>query len=267
MPTLRDKTWTWGYVIPGTPPGDVPFVGKSSCSLETAAAYIGTPNVVFMNSNHWQDRLNPEHLDRLSGCRQVLCGLQHGAYAETARRVSQLSKTYGNIGGGLIDDFLEFHGPSGSMNPESTRAVYEALKSENSALRLYVVHYTWQDHTLLLPHLPYFDVINLWVWVANRHTWEVTMNEFEIEKLTRLTGKPVLLGLFMHDYGGTGGPVPLDIMELQFRKAVALAKAGTIEGFVVLQSGWFDREDHRPQVQWMKQYLDWAFGTATTREA
>ena len=63
---LVDQTWTWGYVIQGPLPGRVPFIsasgsppfdGVSSCSLETGARFIGTPNVVFMNSNHNRNTL------------------------------------------------------------------------------------------------------------------------------------------------------------------------------------------------------------------
>lgn len=266
MGALRDKAWTWGYVIPGELPGDVPFVGKSSCSLETAAQYLGTPNVLFMNSNHWMTTLTPEHLDRLSACQRVVCGLQHGDYTGTAKCVSQLSKRYPNITGGLIDDYLDFHGPSAKMTPEETRSVYEALKSANPSLRLYVVRYTWQDQADLLPYLPYFDAINLWVWVANTFDWQVRMSA-EIERVRNLTGKPILLGLYLHDYGGSGGPVPMDVLELQLTKAVAFTKSGLTEGFVILMSGWFDHEDHRPQVQWTKQYLEWTFGTETCRQA
>lgn len=264
MSSLQSKAWTWGYMIAGDVPGEVPFVGRSHCSLETAAAYLGTPNVVFMNSNHDRSTLTPEHLDPLAGCERIICGLQHGAYAETARRVSALSRTRPNIVGGLIDDYLDFHGPSAQMTPEETRAVYEALKSENDALRLTVVRYTWQDQADLLPYLPYLDAINLWVWVGNTYDWQVRMSA-ELERIIRLTGKPILLGLFLHDYGGTGGPMPMDVLEAQFQKAVAFARNGLIEGFVILQSGWLDREDHRAQAQWVQQYLQWAYGTTTGR--
>ena len=64
---LRSQAWTWGYVISGAIPGEVPFVGKSGCSLETAAAYLGTPNVVFMNGMHALDALQPAMLERLTG--------------------------------------------------------------------------------------------------------------------------------------------------------------------------------------------------------
>ncbi|MEN6301346.1 MAG: hypothetical protein ABFD96_01400 [Armatimonadia bacterium] len=264
MSSLQSKAWTWGYVIDGAVPGEVPFVGRSYCSLETAASYLGTPNVVYMNSNHDRATLTPQFLDHVAGCEQVVCGLEHGHYAEAARQVSQLSLTRPNITGGLIDDYLDFHGPSAKMTPEETREVYEGLKSQNDALRLYVVRYTWQDQADLLPYLPYFDVLNLWVWVANTYDWQVRLSA-ELEKIKQITGKPILLGLFLHDYGGSGGPMPMDVLEVQFQKAVAFARSGLIEGFVILQSGWLDREEHRPQAQWVQQYLQWAFGTTTTR--
>ncbi|MGE5530480.1 MAG: hypothetical protein ACM3VW_00005, partial [Bacteroidota bacterium] len=197
MPSLKSKAWTWGYVIDGAVPGEVPFVGRSHCSLETAASYLGTPNVVFMNSNHDKTSLRPECLDPLEGCEQVLCGLQHGDYAETAREVSKLSLERHNIVGGLIDDYLDFHGPTASFTPKQTREVYEALKSHNQDLRLYVVRYTWQDQAELIPYLPYFDVINLWVWIANTYDWQVKIGA-EVERIRQLTGKPILLGLFLH---------------------------------------------------------------------
>jgi hypothetical protein len=262
MALLASKLWTWGYVIPGEAPGDVPFVGRSYCSLETGAAYLGTPNVVFMNSNHDRQTLTPDYLDRVAGCERVVCGLQHGAYAETARQVSALSLTRPNIVGGLIDDYLDFHGPSAQMTPAETAEVYAALKSENEALRLTVVRYTWQDQADLRPYLPYLDAINLWVWVGNTYDWQVQLGA-ELERIARLAGKPILLGLFLHDYGGTGGPMAMDVLEVQFQRAVAWARSGLIDGFVILQSGWLDREDHRPQAQWTRQYLQWACGTTT----
>jgi hypothetical protein len=100
--SLRDGAWTWGYVIPGKIPGSVPFVfpGGSSCSLETAAAYLGTPNVVLMNSA-WSA---PGHLERLKTFRRVLCAISIRDPAE-AGRLSAFSKKYPNIVGAMIDDF------------------------------------------------------------------------------------------------------------------------------------------------------------------
>jgi hypothetical protein len=278
--SLRDATWTWGYVIEGKLPGKVPFVSQkflnrecgdspfndvTSCSLETGASYLGTPNVIFMNSNHNRNNLNAECFERVTSCKQIICALQHGSYKETAKSVSVISKKYGNITGGLIDDFKEKTGPSKAITPEETKVIYEALKSENPALKLYLVRYTWQDQNEMIPFLPYFDVINLWVWKAEEEPWQTTL-EPEIDHIKEITGKPVLLGLFVHDYGKTGKPVPMKILEMQFQRATDLVRKKKIEGFVILQNGWFDHETHRPQIQWIKQYLDWVFETQTIQK-
>lgn len=141
-----------------------------------------------------------------------------------------------------------------------------ALINKNIAgLLLSVVRYTWQDQKDLVPYLPCLDVINLWVWKAEEEPWLTTL-EPEIDHIREITGKPILLGLFVHDYGKTGKPVPMKILEMQFQKATDLVRKKKIEGFVILQNGWFDHETHRPQVQWIKQYLDWVSETQTIRK-
>jgi hypothetical protein len=254
---LRDRAWTWGYVIPGQVPGDVPFVGKSTCSLEAGAAMLGTPNVVFMNSCDDRATLTDEYLRRFDTCKQVICALQHNAYADAAKRVSSLSKSHPNITGALIDDFRDPPGPSHAITPAETKAIRDALRSENPSLRLYVVRYAEPKQTQeeLLPFLPYIDAINLWVWEAEEKPWRETL-EPEIDRIRELTQKPILLGLFMHDYGRTGKAIAMNVLELQTKKAMELARSGRIEGFVILQSGWFHHQDHQPQVQWLKQYMN-----------
>lgn len=267
MPALNDRAWVWGYVLsskgrvgPDSKPWQIPFVGESHCSLETAAAYLGASNVVAMNNS--PGAMTPDYLDKLRPFRQVLWGLAHGDYEGSARKLGRLSARYPNLAGGLIDDFLDYHGPSKAITPEHTRAIQAALKESNPALSLYAVQYTWQDLNALVPFLPWIDGISLWVWVASLYDWQVKM-DFFLEQYKARTGKPILLGLFLHDYGGSKQPMAMDVLELQFQKALAYVKSGLIEGFVVLQSGWFDRETHRLQVQWVRRYLDWAFGSWT----
>ena len=67
----------------------------------------------------------------------------------------------------------------------------------------------------------------------------------------------------MHDYGKSGRATPMNILEMQFTKAADFVRFGKTEGFIVLQNGWFDHETHRPQVQWIKQYLHWLAETQT----
>ena len=268
--SLRDASWTWGYVIPGKIPGPAPFVfpGPSSCSLETAATYLGTPNVVLMNSQ-WSA---PGHLERLTHCKRVLCAISIRNPAEAAR-LSAFSKKFPNVVGAMIDDFFPVEE---KLTVEQVKRLSTALKSENPALKLYVVRYTHSKDEELLPYLPSIDVINLWVWKGSKEEWTAKMDD-RIARLTALTHKPIVLGLYLHDYGvpppdktprpawSWTKPLALDILETQFVKTAELLRGGKIEGFIILQNGWLDHEAHRPQVQWTKQYLDWLFQTQTIR--
>ena len=203
------------------------------------------------NPNWW----TTEDLDRLKGCKRVLCTM-HAGDAATAAKISVLSKHYPNIVGAMVDDFYPVEA---KMPVEKLKAAYTALKSENPSLKLYVVRYTNCKDEELIPYLPYFDAINLWVWVANKQAWGSEMDQ-RIEKLVKITHKPILMGLFLHDYGppppadlpknaptwSWTKPVPLEIVQTQFVKATELLRSGKIEGFVILQNGWLDHETHRP---------------------
>jgi len=267
---MKEGLLTWGYVL-DTVPGQVPFVnGASHCSLETAAEYLDAEGVVFMNSNHDINSLDAKRLARIPETRNIICGLQHTKYVETAVEVGRLSLVHKNIRGAIIDDFLEWHGPSAKMTPEELKAVREALRKENPSLKLYVVRYTWQDQKDLLPYLEYFDAINLWVWISTDHYWRAEY-EPELDRIKQLTGKPITQGIFIHNYGETWNnrdgdrPVDLELIQLQCRKIFPKVRNSTLEGCIVLQNGWFDHDDHREHVQWMKNYIDWFYGTTTER--
>ena len=270
--SLCDKTWTWGYVIEGELPAEVPFIsswssrpkrftyrGKSSCSLETGARYMRTPNVMFLNSLHDIKALNSKSLAPLSSCKRVVCALQKGKYAESAKVISELAKKHPNITGAIIDDFTS------STSVEELKTIYETLKAENPSLKLYLVWYEFQQLDKLLPYLPYFDEINFWIWKSKEEPWLKTLDPM-IDNIAKTTGKPITLGLYIYDYGQNIEPMPMNIIKLQFLKATELLKKGKIEGFVLLQNGWFDQECTREQVQWVKQYLDWLFDTETVRK-
>ena len=50
MGFLKDRIWSWGYVL-NFVPGAAPFTfGKSRCSLETQAKYLGAERCFYMNS-------------------------------------------------------------------------------------------------------------------------------------------------------------------------------------------------------------------------
>lgn len=264
MTNKSNKIWIWGYVMSKVPEKMAFVPDLTYCSLETAANYMCADNVVFMNSTHNLEDLNEDLFKYVADRKQVLCGLTHGKYAEAAREVSLFSKSHPNIVGAIIDDFLDSVGPSAKMTVEELAEVSNALKSENPSLKLYVVRYSRQEIHEIDPYLEYIDGINFWVWVSTEHYWRYQY-PIDILKLQEI-GKPVLQGVFMHNYGEGWIPQDINMLKLQIPSIFSFLRTGKLEGCVILQNGWFCREDHREQVQWLKNYLDWYLGTITVRD-
>jgi len=268
---MNNDLWVWGYTLDKCP-GRVPYAERlSRCSLETAADYLGADNVVYMDGTHNIDLLNPEQMKRLSKFKRVICGLTHIEeadgwhlyYKEAARRVSELSLQFPNITGALIDDFRDPPGPSGKMTPAGLKEVYEALKSVNPKLKLYLVRYhVRQDYEELLAYRDYFDGINVWCWNSTEHFWRM-LYKFDLRKLREMMPeKEVLQGQFIHDFdAGDWVPMAMDQLELQCEKISLAMREKRIDGWVVLQNGFFDAYDHRKQVCYLKEFLQWFFGT------
>jgi len=268
---MNNNLWVWGYTLKKSP-GRVPFVNRfTRCSLETAADYLGADNVVCMDSAHDISALTPETMGRFAKFKRVICGLTHVEeqdgwhvhYKEAARKISELSLLCPNITGALIDDFRDPPGPSRKMTPEELRGIYEALKSVNPSLKLYLVRYhVRQDYEELLAYKDYFDGINVWCWNSTDHFWKM-LYKFDLRKLHELLpGKEVLQGQFIHDFdAGDWVPMPMDQLKLQCEKISLSMREKRIDGWVVLQNGFFDAYDHREQVCYLKEFLNWFYGT------
>lgn len=262
-----NNLWVWGYVAKEIPAA-LPFVNRPAyCSLETGADYLGADNVMFLNPLHDMETLNDELFQYVTRFDNVLCGLTHEKYEECAEKVSRFSLKHPNIKGALIDDFLSITGPSAHMTVAETKAVYDALKCANPALKLYVVRYETQDQRDLIPYLDYIDVVNYWIWVSTEHRWKADYTE-EIYKIRfQLKNKPILQGIFLHHYGDDNNAMPLELLKLQVPKIASLIRSGVLDGWAVLQNGWFSSDAHREQLQFLKQYFEWFYGTMTRSDA
>ncbi len=260
--SANNNIWVWGYVLNQGIPGAMAFVNRPTrCSLETAATFVGADNVVFMDSTSDRNRLCDAWFTPVSGFKQVICGLQHGFEKETAQQLSEFSLTHPNITGAVIDDFLDEVGPSQNMTPEQLREIYEALKSANPRLKLYVVRYSRQNFDDIIDFLPWIDGISFWCWVSTEHYWRSQYHQ-DLVTMRRKYAKEVLQGLFIHDYGDSDGPQPMEMLELQTPRMGRELRDDWIQGIVLLQNGWFDAENHRKQVMYLKDYFTWYTGTS-----
>ncbi len=270
---MRDNNnlWVWGYVLKDIP-GEMRFTDRLSfCSLETGADYLGADNVVFMDSANDRANLNDEIFGHVAGCKKVICGLQHGHYAETARMLSEFAASHPNIVGANIDDFHCLGSPSETMTVEELREVRQALDSVTPGLKLYLVCYFYRFQEEALEQFrDLFDGLIVWCWDSSTHFWQVEY-EYAIQKLRHdFPDKEILQGQFMHAYGDgfqwTGTrPQPMDQLELQCDKIANTLRDGRTNGWVVLQNGFFSYPDHRRQVQFLKGYFEWMLGTWTAR--
>ncbi len=278
MADRGNRFWLWGYVL-DTIPGTAAFVdGQTHCSLETAADYLGCDNVLWMNSLHTMDQPQPDQYRHLAGFRQVVCGLTHletngpghGGwelrYVESARQISEFSLTHPNVAGAMLDDFRAAGGPSSGMTPEALGQVYRALKEHNPALKLYVVMYhIRQKAEELLPFQDCFDGASIWCWNSTDHFWNA-LYEHEIQDFRKLfPDKELIQGQFLHAYGDGDVAQPMDQLELQCRKIAAQMDKGDIDGWCVIQNGFFCRASHRKQAEALRDYWNWYRNTRTRR--
>jgi len=261
----NNNIWIWGYVLKEAAPAEMEFIyHPTQCSMETAAKFIGADNIIFMDSTSNRMRLTDELFQHVASFKQVVCGLQHGFEAETAEMVSRFSLSHPNITGAIIDDFLDEVGPSQNMTPEDLKVIYDALKSANPTLKLYTVRYSRQNFDEIIPYLPYLDGISFWCWVSTEHYWHYQFHQ-DLITMRKKYNKEVLQGLFVHDYGDSDGPMDMKLLELQTPRIAKELKNHWINGIVLLQNGWFDAEDHRRQVTYLRDYFTWFNGTRTIR--
>ena len=225
----RENVFIWG--------GPTPSWGGSmdkDAGLK-AKEYFGADNVMYVYGP-----LNEEMLDLHKTCKKVICHLgrncrTEGAAAvsdaEEAERLSKLSLTYPNITGGVIDDMTGNYGYNYSHR--EYKAIYEAMHKHNPALELYGVVYSWElDMTRELKAVAdCIDHVILWFWSKT----DLTGLDLALEKCRAVfPGKPIMLGIFMFDYGISCLPNTADTMRYHLEKARRHLAAGKIQDIVIL---------------------------------
>ena len=273
----KDKRfWVWGYTLDEVPGNSFFVNGKTSCSLETAANYLGCTNVCWMNPLHSMDCLTEKKCERLQELETVLCGLTHiehgfpGSgdwelfYRESAAKIAELSLKFPNIKGAILDDFRSPGGPSEDMTDEDLHIVNAAMKDINPDLKLYLVHYhTRQDFGQLENCRKDFDGLSIWSWHSTDYFWNALYEDQILQIRRAYPEKEIIQGQFIHAYGDAGGAQPMDQMIMQCDKISFALENNLIDGWCALQSGYFCRLDHRQQVEYLKNFWNWYRDTHT----
>ena len=75
----------------------------------------------------------------------------------------------------------------------------------------------------------------------------------------------LIQGQFLHAYGDGNVPQPMDQMKLQCKHIAQWLDAGTLDGWCILNNGWFCKLDHKEQLDYLKSFWDWYRDTRTVR--
>ena len=225
--------------------------------LAKGGEYFGTRNVVYVYGPH-----NDRSLSLLKPFDRVVCQIgancrnPEAVPADTvteAEQLSALSLRYPNIAGAIIDDFDTGHEafPAAKM-----RALRDALRSHNPALKLHVVVYTERKHEGLEDVLPFVDVVTMWVWKK----CDLPELDTGLQTIRReFPGKPVYMGVFLHDYGETKEAMPLERLTFQLDRGRAHLASGLLNGIIIL--GVREIAKHPEQAAFVKDYLAQHFPT------
>ena len=225
----NDNLWVWG--------GPTPYWGGSMAddTLVRGARYFNAENIVYVYGP-----TNDKMMQLHSGFKRMLCqvnsqcrtpGAQGSMSDESnAEELSRLSLKYPNIVGAMCDDVATYF--RRQVLPEAFEARYKALKKYNDKLKMYGVVYVHElaqkDFSLIHPYL---DTVNLWFW----HMDEILDYDRNILLCQeRFPGKPIIQGIFLHEYGiSDAGTLP-QLLVYQLDKAREYMTRGIVEGVIIL---------------------------------
>ena len=224
-----DNLWVWG--------GPTPYWGGSMAddTLVRGAQFYDAKNVVYVYGPT-DDKMLKLH----SGFKRMLCQVNsqcrtpgaQGAMSDegNAEELSKLSLKYPNIVGAMCDDVTTYF--KKIVLPDAFKARYSALKKYNDKLKMYGVVYVHEleqkDFSLILP---YMDTVNLWFWNMN----EILDYDRNIRLCQeKFPGKPIIQGIFLHEYGlSDAGTLP-QLLIYQLDKAREYMTRGIVEGVILL---------------------------------
>lgn len=260
--TVRDKMWLWGHQV-DSHYGGYHINKHSRMTAAEAGMYLGISNLMMVDLPE-PYRLMPSRQEAMaiSKFKRVIWSIRHSqSLPEEARfdegqwvtndlkRIHDTADKYGNVYGVIMDDFqVDMKRPD--MSPDVIRQLRESIRSGHENMGLYVVAYTYLFELPYWEYLQHCDAVTLWTW-KSEDLREIDRNlQFYADKIA---DKPVLLGLYMYDYGANR-PMPLDMMKYQCEFALRQLRSGRISGMVFLASCICDLGFEA--VEWARQWID-----------
>ena len=255
--SLKDVGWCWeGQGLdPGVHPSILGVGDGCRFFGLTRANYMFHPNTEFaMQHMAWLDEVTCDiakweyHDTERGGSAHWVDGAPEKVVSE-AGLVSRLSVKYPNLTGAFHDDMLGL-ARRDNMTPDQYAKVYDAVKSANPSLKLWVVVYT---HELEAPEWAAFgqfmDVVNLWVWNSS----ELPQQDAAIARCREVfPDKPIMMGAYLRDYP-LCAPVPLDRVQIQWESILRNIESGSLQGFSILSGNLID--GHLEPATWIRDFI------------
>lgn len=254
---FADVGWCWeGQGLdPGVDPSILGVGDGCRFFGLTRANYMFHPNTEFaMQHMAWLDEVTLDiakwgYQDTEHGGTDHLVDARPERVRAEAELTSRLSLKYPNITGAFHDDMLGLARRE-KMTPEQYAEVYAAVKQHNPDLKLWVVIYTheldapeWQDFA------QFIDIVNLWIWNAT----ELPRQDEGIARCREVfPDKPLMMGAYLRDYP-TVGPVPLDMVKVQWGSILRNVQSGVLQGYSILSGNLIDGQ--LEQATWIRDFI------------
>ena len=259
-----DLLWAWGTVRTDSEQKDIADLGPATfveSSAAQKAKLLGVPNVIMAGSGMPRDdTMALRETKRVSGAAHVVWEIatddgEHKPpfrYDKTAQRIKLVAEKYRQVNGILLDDMTSLSMKAG-FRAEHIRVLREQLPAR---VKVWGVVYTMNlGQTAVDPVIEALDVINLWVW----HAKDIAQMEENVGKIERkFPKKPIVLGLYLYDYGG-GRRMPPELMRQQCELALKLAHQRRVAGVVFLTIN-NDPEIVRWTIDWIKSVANQEIG-------
>jgi hypothetical protein len=252
---IRDAIWVWGnpeMTIAGSRgPGEY-----AQASPARRAELLGTTNIILAGAGLPSDReLAARWTAEVADSRELIWEILPDGHTDwqppyvfeqRIADVAPLVKRHPQITAVLVDDMTSVAASRG-FRPEHLRAIKDTLQAHQLPLDLWGVVYTMNlDAPGVADLMAPLDVVLLAEW----HAAEVLNLAKNVARARELApDKPIVLGLYLHDYGG-GRPIPQDLLELQFTTARQLLLEGAIAGIEITTI-----DNNESAVRWTAEWI------------
>jgi hypothetical protein len=255
---LGDRFWAWA-TLPNALRSDPTGIDRDSTMTPAAgAADLGVPSIIMAGFLPPTDA----EADAVKHLTRVAWEMSFGTpadmeanrpnfdFSQNLRPIQDLATRYPNVEAVLLDDLTTMDITRRGMPPSVLADLSFELHSRPRPLSLWGVVYTMSfDIPNLRDYLNFLDVISLWVW----HARDLPRLDEYLDHCNELSGgKPVILGLYLHDWGDKR-QMPLDLMEFQCERARQYLQQKRIIGAVFLATSVLDVG--LPAVAWTREWF------------